>query len=196
METKTNNKIAYSRNEKILRIITIFGIVLSIAVGILLFPLGKARGGIIILCACAVSIFLISSFCTRRVKNYFSLHKYRKVFLACFYSIIMIIAMLTATLVSIFTTYTFDELSADAINYAQENIFDKGGRIENMESTIFDHFEYENGHYFSIETDFDIVDSKGNSTDYSVNTYIKINRYSGEIAVIDSLQYEIAKAYK
>ena len=195
-ETKAKEKILYSRNEKIVRIITILGIVLSIVVGILLFPLGKASGGIIILCACAVSIFLITGFCTRRVKKLFATHKYKKVIYAGFYAVIIVIAMLTAALVSIFTTYSFEDLSVDAITYARENISDKSGIIENVESIVFDYFEYGNGYYFAIETDYNLVSSNGSKTEKSQNTYIKINMYTGEISSIESIEYEIQKAQR
>ena len=193
---ETKEKILYSRNEKIVRIISILGIVLSIIVGILLFPIGKPIGGIIILCACTVSIFLVSSFCTKRFKSHFAKHKYKKVIYAGFYAVIIIIAMLTAALISIFATYSLEDLSKDAIGYAQENISDKSGVIDNVNSIIFDHFEYGDGYYFAIETDYDIVSSSGNVTEKSQNTYLRINMYTGEISPIESIQYEIQKAQR
>ena len=196
MNEDVKQKPTYSRNEKLARAIAILGIILSTIVGILLFPLGKARGGAIILCACAVSIFLISRFCTKRIKARFSMHKYKRVIYAGFYAIIIVISMLTAALISIFTTYSLEDLSVDAITFAQESISDKGGRIENMGSTIFDYYEYENGYYFAIETDYDLVSSSGNVTEKSTNAYIKVNMYSGEISAIESIQYEITKSYK
>ena len=188
--------MVYSKNEKILRIISFCGIVLSIIVGILLFPIGKTYGAIIILCACAVSIFLISGFCTERVKKRFCRHKYKRAIYACFYAIIIIVAMLTAALVSIFATYSPEDLSVDAISYAQENLSAENGRIENIETIIFDYFEYGNGYYFALETNYDIVGSNGAVTLKSANAYIKINKYNGEISAIDSLQYEIARTQR
>ena len=192
----TKEKIIYSRNERIVRTISILGIALSVIVGILLFPLGKPIGGIIILCACAIAIFLVSPFCTRRIKSRFAQHKYKKVIYASFYAAIIIIAMLTATLVSIFATYSLDDLSNDAVEYAQENVSDKSGIIEDVNSTIFDFFEYGDGYYFAIETDYNIVSSSGNVTEKSQNTYIKINMYTGEISTIESIEYEIQKAQR
>ena len=68
-ENTKKHKIVYSRNEKIVRIITIIGILLSFSVGILLFPIGKPTGGIIVLSASVFAAFLVSGFITRRIKS-------------------------------------------------------------------------------------------------------------------------------
>ena len=66
-ETTVVSKPRYSRNEKIVRIIAIIGIILSTVVGIMMFPLGKTTGGIVILATSFVSAFLMCGFVVRGI---------------------------------------------------------------------------------------------------------------------------------
>lgn len=192
---KTKNKIIYSRNEKVVRIISIIAIVLSLIVGVMLFPLGKVTGGIIVLCACAVSIFLISGFFTRIVKSKFSTHKYKKAIYASVYALIMVICMLTAVIVSFFTSYPVEALAQNSITYSQDAIKKLDKNAENFKSYFFDFFEYNDFYYFAIETTYVSTESGGYVSERSANTYIKANKYTATYTSIKSIEYEKAKSY-
>ncbi len=189
------NKIIYSRNEKIVRIITIVGIALTIIVGIMLFPLGKVSGGIIVLCASLLACFLVSGFFIRRVKKHFMLHKYKRFIYAAVYAIIMTVSMLTAVLVSYFSSYPYEHLAENAVEYTESSLISLDKNIKNVKSDIFDSFESGDSYYFAIETDFEVVGTGNATLKRSTATYIKTNKYTASISVIESLEYEIARSY-
>lgn len=190
------NKIIYSRNEKIVRIIAIAGIVLSIIVGIMLFPLGKVSGGIIVLCSSLLACLLVSGFSIRWFKKRFMLHKYKRFIYAAVYAVIMIISMLTAVLVSYFSTYPYEDLAEGAIEYTEDKLTSIDKNVKNVKSEIFDSFESGDSYYFAIETDFEVVGTGNAILKRSTATYIKTNKYTASISVIKSLEYEIARSYK
>ena len=189
------SKITYSKNEKILRIITVIGITLSIIVGIMLFPLGKTSGGIIVLCTSSISAFLVSGFFTRFVKRRFHSHKYKRVIYAAVYGFIMVLSMLTAALVSIFASYPLEDMAKEAIVYTEEKLSTMDVNIKNIQSDIFDSFESGDSYYFAIETDFEVVNTGNAISKRSTATYLQINKYTASISVIESLEYEIARSY-
>ena len=189
-------KIIYSRNEKIVRIIAIIGIILSFIVGIMLFPLGKATGGIIVLCATLVACFLLSGFFIRIIKTRFAAYKYKRFVYAAIYGIIMTVSMLTAVLVSYFSAYDYDALSPKAIEYTEEQLTSLDKNIVNVKSEIFDNFESGDSYYIAIETDFEVIGTGNATAKRSTATYLQINKYTGSMTIIESLQYEIARSYK
>ena len=189
-------KIVYSRNEKIVRVIAIVGIILSFAVGIMLFPLGKVTGGIIVLCASLVACFLVSGYFIRLIKSRFLGYKYKRFVYAAIYGVIMTVSMLTAVLVSYFSAYDYDVLSTEAIEYTQEQLTSLDKSIVNVRSEIFDSFESGDSYYVAIETDFEVVGTGNAAAKRSTATYLKINKYIGSMSIIESLQYEIARSYK
>lgn len=192
---ENKNKIVYSRNEKILRVISIAAIIVSLIVGIMLFPLGKIVGGVIVLCACALSIVLVSGFFTRFIKRKFSTHKYKKAIYASIYALIMVICMLTAVIVSFFTTYPMETLAQDSISYSQKAIKELDPNANDFESFFFDYFEYNDSYYFAIETTYNSVEPGGHISERSANTYIKVNKYTATYSVIKSIEFEKAKSY-
>ena len=189
-------KIVYSRNEMIVRAIAIIGIILSFAIGIMLFPLGKVTGGIIVLCTSFVACFLVSRFFIRIIKSAFSSHKYKRFIYAAVYGIIMTVSMLTAVLVSYFSAYPYEDLSLEAIEYTEEKLTSLDKNIINVKSEIFDSFESGDSYYIAIETDFEVVGTGNAIAKRSSATYLQINKYTASISIIESLQYEIAKSYE
>ena len=193
-ETTVVSKPRYSRNEKIVRIIAIIGIILSTVVGIMMFPLGKTTGGIVILATSFVSAFLMCGFVVRGIKNRFSLHKYKRFIVAGFYAFIMILSMLTAALMSYFSSYPLEDLAIEAIEFTQDAIEKKDPDIQNIRSDLFEYFESGDSYFFAIETDFEHVGTGGAISKRSTTTYLKVNKYTSTITVIESLQYEATKA--
>lgn len=189
-------KLIYSRNEKIVRIIAIVGIILSFAVGIMLFPIGKVTGGIIVLCASFLACFLLSGYFIKNVKKWFMFHKYKRFIYAAIYGIIMTVSMLTAVLVSYFSTYSYEDLSLEAIEYTEEKLTNLDENIINLKSEIFDYFESGDSYYMAIETDFQVIGTGNTVSKRSTATYMQINKYTAKISIIESLQYETARTYK
>lgn len=194
MEDK--NKFIYSRNEKIVRVIAIIGIVLSVAIGILLFPLGKTSGGIIVICSSLFACFLVSGGFIRFIKKHFMHNKYKRFVYAAVYAIIMIVSMLTAVLVSYFSSYPYEDLAENAVEYTEDKLTELDKNVQNIKSEIFDSFESGDSYYFAIETDFEVVGTGNAILKRSTATYIKTNKYTSSISVIESLEYEIARSYK
>lgn len=194
-EKRNENKIVYSRNEKIIRVIAIIGIILSVVVGIMLFPLGKVSGGIIVLCTSLLACFLVSSFFIKCVKKCFSFHKYKRFIYAAVYAIIITVSMLTAVLVSYFSSYPYEDLAENSIEYTEEKLTSLDKNIINVKSEIFDSFESGDSYYIAIETDFEVIGTGNAIAKRSTATYIRINKYTASISVIESLEYEIARSY-
>lgn len=195
-ENTKKHKIVYSRNEKIVRIITIIGILLSFSVGILLFPIGKPTGGIIVLSASVFAAFLVSGFITRRIKSIFGNHKYKKLIFAITYGIIITISMLTAVLVSFFSTFPIDDMAEKSIQFTEEKLALIDATIKDVESNIIHFFESGDSYYFFIETEFKSVDVGGAVANRSSNSYIVVNKFTGTVSPITSLEYDIALSYQ
>ena len=189
-------KTTYSRNEKIVRAFTIVGIILSFAVGIMLFPIGKVWGGVIVLCTSLLACFLVSGFFIKAVKTKFMLHKYKRFIYAAVYFVLMLLSMLTAVLVSYFSTYPYEDLSVEAIEFTEEKLTGLDKNVQNVKSEIFDHFESGDAYYIAIETDFEVVGIGNAVAKRSTSTHLKVNKYTATITIIEFREYENARSFK
>lgn len=187
-------KIPYSRNEKIVRFICFAGIFISIIVGILLFPIGKPSGGIIVLSTSAVSFILMLPFVSRTFKDKFKCHKYRRFIYASFYAAIIILSMLTAVIVSYFTSYPIEDMASSSLDFVSESV-SREGSIRNIETEIFDWFEGSDSYYFAIEVNYEKTNMGGAISIHSKTFYIKANKYTSVISSVSFLEYEVARSY-
>ena len=195
MEETNKTKKAYSKREKILRGICFAGIVICEIIGVLLFFINKPLNAIIILCACVISSFLVCSFITAKVKECFKRFPKKRVIYAVFYALIIMISMVTCAISCFNLTYSADEMAVAAIEFTEASLKEKTPAISIDETDIFDYFDMGNSYYYALETKHSSTETSGVvSVHYSV-TYIKVNKYSGSISVIDFVNYENAKTF-
>lgn len=193
---KTENKIIYSRNEKIVRIICYVGIALSVIIGILLFPLGKVGGGIAVLCTSAVSLFLLSSFFVKKYKTWFSEHKNKRVIYACLYAFILVLSMFTAAIISYFTAFDESEMSLKATEHTQNAVKAAHPNIHGELTTdLFDFFESGDGYYYAFEIDYELKETGGAILKRSEVKYVKVNKYTSATSFVTFLEFERARSY-
>lgn len=183
------NKISYSKYEKVLRIICFIGIVISEFIGILLLCIEKYSSGIIVLSACLLSSFLISSFSVKRIKDLFSSKKFKRVLYVIYYFVVILIAMLTALILVFNATYSLDDLVNISIDFVENRILASYPSATIIDSEIFDAFESSGSYYFAIETTYTLSEGQNTTTHYP-NTYININQVTGNITLIDWIAFE------
>ena len=188
-------RLAYSKNEKILRAICFIGIVICEIIGILLFFVNNIVGGIVVLLSCLASSFLISSFFTLKIKSWFSNKSKKRAIYAAFYALIILICMVTTVIVCLNMTYSAEDLVNPSIEYAENAIKMDKVSIKIIETDLYEYFEVGDSYYFAMETKYEMTETGGAiSTHYPV-TYVKANKYTGSLTIIDFVQYENAKTY-
>ncbi len=188
-------RLAYSKNEKILRAICFIGIVICEIIGILLFFVNNIVGGIIVFLACLVSSILISSFFTLKIKSWFGNKNKKRVIYAVFYALIILICMVTTVIVCLNMTYSAEDLAIPSVEYAESTIKGDNVSIKIIKTDLYEYFEVGDSYYFAMETKYEMTETGGAiSTHYPV-IYVKANKYTGNLAIIDFVQYENAKTY-
>ena len=193
---KTENKIVYSKNEKIVRIICYVGIALSVVIGILLFPLGKVGGGIAVLCTSAVSLFLLNSFFVKKYKAWFAENKNKRIIYACLYAFILILSMFTAAIISYFTSFDEYEMATKAMEHTQNAVKTAHPNIHGELTTdLFDFFESGDGYYYAFEIDYKLKETGGAILKRSEVKYVKVNKYTSATSFVDFLEFERARSY-
>ncbi len=193
---KAKYNIVYSRNEKIVRIICLLGIIVSIAVGILLFPLGKVGGGIAVICTSLASAFLLSSFFVKRFKARFADSPNKRIIYAGLYAVILVLSMFTAFLISYFTSFDENEMATKAVEYTENSIKTAHPNLHGeLESDLFDFFESGDSYYYAIEIDFNLKDTGGAILKRSAVKYVKVNKYTSSTSFVDFFEYERARSY-
>lgn len=189
------NKLCYSKNEKLLRAVCILGIALSAITGILLFFIEKYIGGVIILLCCALSSFLISGYFTKKVKGWFGNKKKKRLYYTGVYILLLLICMIPTLVVGTLATNDVEDVSADAIEYAEGAIKKDYVNIE-ITDTEFIYFEHNDSFYFELETTYKEKGVGGVITTKSVLTYVKINKFTKRITRIDFTQFMNAYSYE
>ena len=194
MEQTKKRKIVYSGKEKLLRAVSFLGILLCEIIAVLLFIIGDTTAGIIVLAACVVSSFLVSSFFTGLVKKWFGDKKKKRLIFLGFYLLALIICMLTTYLVGDIATVPVEDLTADAIEYAQNSVKGDYVNIKIIETAVTTPFLVNDGYYYEIEIRYEITSTDGIvSTEYEF-TYLKINKYTSKITEISWADYMNAQA--
>lgn len=187
-----SNKVVFSKNEKILRLICYCGIILCGIIGILLFFLNKIGIGIGILCACSLSIFLITPFVIGKVKKWFKNNESRRIFYALCYMLIILIPMLTAFIGTYNISYSMEEMQESCILEIESQYKNKGN-IKACESTILERFETNGNYYYCFETKIEVTSPDGAVLrDYPIS-FVMANKYTGRITIIDEITYQRAK---
>ena len=188
---KAKNKIYYSRNEKILRAIVIFGILLAIIAGILLLVLSKVLPGIIVLVVSIICCVAISPLCIRPLKNKFYLHRKKRVIYAFYYALVIVLVLGCALIAAEFSTYDYEDIRPSAIEFVESNLKKDYVNYEIINTDI-DCVEYGDGYYFCMETELHITEVGGAVTTRYPLSYIKVNKYTGKITVIDDQLFDTA----
>ncbi|MBE6674469.1 MAG: hypothetical protein E7596_05130 [Ruminococcaceae bacterium] len=190
-----NKRPIYSKNEKILRIICFLGIIICEIIGILLFFVNNIVGGIVVILSCIVSSFLVSSFFTLKIKSWFSNKSKKRAIYAAFYALIILVCMVTTVIVCLNMTYSAEALTPPSIELAENTIKGENVKIKIIETDLYEFFEVGDSYYFALETKYELSETGGAvSTHYPV-TYVKANKYTGSLTIIDFVQYENAKTF-
>lgn len=196
METTTKkSKITYSKNEKALRIITYIGIVLCEITAILLFFLVKYIFASIVLLSCAISSFLVSSFFTSKIKCWFGNKERKRLIYTLFYSLIILICMVTTIIICLNIGYSISELAPIVIEQTEAEIKGENINISNFDTEIEECYELNDSYYFYLYTEFDVKSDVGTISKESKITYAKINKYTSKVEWLDFISYENAKTY-
>ena len=184
-------KIYYSRNEKILRAIVIFGILLAIIAGVLVWVRSKVLPGIIVLAVSLICCVAISPLCIRPLKNKFYLHRKKRVIYAMYYAFIIVLVLGCALIAAEFSTYSYEDIRPSAIEFVESNLKKDYVNYEIINTDI-DCVEYGDGYYFCMETELHITEVGGAVTTRFSLSYIKVNKYTGKITVIDDQIFDTA----
>ena len=184
-------KIYYSRNEKILRAIVIFGILLAFIAGVLLLVLSKVVPGIIVLAVSSTCCVAISPLCIRPLKNKFYLHRKKRVIYAMYYAFVIVLVLGCALIAAEFSTYSYGDIRPSAIEFVESNLKKDYVNYEIINTDI-DCVEYGDGYYFCMETELHITEVGGAVTTRFSLSYIKVNKYTGKITVIDDQIFDTA----
>lgn len=190
-----STKPIYSKNEKILRIISFIGIALCEITSILLFILGKYLFASIILISCAISSFLVSSFFIGKIKCWFGNREKKKLIYTLFYSLIILICMVTTIIICLNIDYSINDLAPIVIEQAEDSIKDGNVNVFNLETEIEECYELNDGYYFYLYTEYDFKSDVGTISKQSKITYAKINKYTSQVEWLDFVAYENAKTY-
>ncbi len=196
MEAQTKNtKITYSKNEKILRTVSFIGIVLCEITSILLFFLGKYLFASIVLISCTLSSFLVSSYFVKKIKKWFGAKERKKLIYAIFYSIIILICMVTTIIICFNIGYNISDLAPVAVEETNNSIKDENPTASNFETNIEECYEINDSYYFYLYTEYDVISDVGTVSQKSRISYVKINKYTAYIEWIDFITYENGKTY-
>ena len=188
-------KLCFSKYEKLLRAVCYIGIAICIIIGILLFFVDNILGGAIVISSCLISSFLVSGFFTQKVKTWFGNKDKKRVIYVAFYALIMLICMLTTIIVCLSMTYSAEELAPPSIEYAESAIKMDKANISIVETEIYEYFTVGDSYYFAMETTYELTETGGVVTLHYPITYVRANKYNGNLSIINFVQYENAKTY-
>lgn len=186
------NKTVYSRNEKILRFICVLGITLCAIIGILLFFLNKIGLGILVLCSCAVSVFLITNFFIGIIKKCFGSHSKKRIIYAGVYALIILIPMLTTSIATYNLSLPIDEMETQSIELVKKEYANKGN-VKVCETTLLEKYESGSFFYFCFETKLEITSADGSILRDYPEAYVKVNKYTGSVSFITYVEYQRGK---
>ena len=191
----SKSKLCFSKYEKLFRSVCYISIAICIITGTLLFFVNNILGGSIVILSCLISSFLISSFFTQKVKAWFGSKDKKRVFYVAFYTLIMLICMLTTIIVCMSMTYSAEELAQPTIEYAENAIKMDKANINIIETEIYEYFAVGDSYYFAMETTYELTETGGVVTLHYPITYVRANKYNGSLSIINFVQYENAKTY-
>lgn len=192
---KTNKRVYYSKNEKILRVLCFIIIVVCEIIGILLFALKKPLMGALVIGSCAISSFLISSFFIGKIKGWFGSNPKKRVIYVAAYAIIILICLVTTSIASGKLDYDYDVLRENAIVFSENKIEEISPNSKIIETDVFEAFELNDSYYFAIEVVYTENGVGGATLRQYKFIYLKINMYTGTTEELDFKKYETAKTY-
>lgn len=188
-ENSVKAKFNYGFAEKIIRIICWASVVLCAIVALLYVAFGNVIGGICVFLICGCGGFLITDFFVSKIKNRFNQHKYKRVFVAIVYLLVLAFVFSSTLILVSLNSHSEAELSNACIDYVKNGIEEKykNNDLKIDEIEIEEHCKNVNSYFFKISCDY-FLDGERIFT----YTYVQVNKENAKITTISLTDYILA----